>query len=245
MMSDFNDKSDTFEFDPIKDNKPRVNRGGSDPYSNARQNTVREDDGDSPNYTLVYVALILAILLIVVVIAGILIMGREPEKTPPPQQQEEILPENQGEEEPNEEEDVDITLLCTVTFYSDSVAKQGEKYTVHADLYDGELYKFGSRKLTISDETDIREKGGKRVSKEAFVSLIENMAGESLAFSAEIREKDNLVLSVSFDGSIAEENPPEEEEPPTEEEPPIEENPSDEDGEIILPGEEPQIPDGI
>lgn len=243
MMSDFNDKSDTFEFDPIKDNKPRVNRGGSDPYSNARQNSVREEDGDGPNYTLVYVALILAILLIVVVIAGILIMGREPGKTPPPQNQEEILV-NDDEQEQTQEEDVDITLLCTVTFYSDSVAKQGEKYTVHADLYDGELYKFGSRKLTISDETDIREKGGKRVTKEAFVSLIENMAGESLAFSAEIREKDNLILSVTFDGSIVQEEPPVEE-PPTEEEPPIEEEPPEEDGEIILPGEEPQIPDGI
>lgn len=234
-MSDFSDKSDTFEFDPIKDNKPRLDRRESDPYSNARQNVSPTRREEKPNYTLVYVAIALAVLLIITVVLTIFVVGRDSQEPLSPENGEVIIEEEDPEEDPEEEQE--IILECTVTFYSDSVIKQGDSYTVLADLYDGELYKFDNRKLTINAETDIRENGGKRISKDALIYLIEDMAGESLAFSAEIREEDNVVLSVTFDGSITQEEPPLEEEPPAEEPPLEEEPPKEDDGEVILPGE--------
>lgn len=237
-MSEYNDKSDTFEFDPMKDNKPRVERAASDPYTSARKNNPPERREEKNGRALLYVAIILAVLLVISVVLTVFILKNDQSDPIPPENGETVIQEE--EEEPSEEEP-EIILECTVTFYSDSVIKQGDTYTVLADLYDGELYKFDNRKLTISSETDIREKGGKRINKDALIYLIEEMAGESLAFSAEIREEDNVLLSVTFDESIANTEEPEEPVPPEEEVPPTQEQP--EEGEIIPPGE--PVVDGI
>lgn len=222
-MSDYNDKTQTFKFSPVKDEKPQINRSENDEYSAARKNTGYERREERSSNTLVYVAIILAVLLIAAVVAGIFILkpSDDPSQNLPEEGITEILPSKEEEEEPSEKKD--ITVSCSMVFYSDSVIKKNGGYTVLADLYDKDFYKFDNRKLIINNDTDIRE-DGKRLSADALIYLVESMGGEGIVFDGEIKEEDGTVLSITFDGSFREEieNPPEEnpdegEQTPTEE----------------------------
>ena len=236
-MSTFNDKEDTFVFQPEqREKKPQLDRSGYDEYSNARRGVSYETE-DTSSKKLLYIAIALAVLLIIAVVAGIFILnaGKEPNNNIPENEIEGVLPEEEEEEEAPE-----ITLVCSMVFDSSSVFKRDEGYTVLADLYDKDFYKFDNRKLIINDDTDIREKG-KRVSADALVYLIENMAGDAIIFDGEIRESDNTLISISFDSSEwEEETPPEEEAPEEPSEEPSEDDPTE--GEEI-PNEETQQPE--
>lgn len=224
MMRDYNDKSETFEFKPMREEKPQLNRRENDVYSSARRSVQHKKEDEGNNRTLVYVAIILAVLLIASLIAGIFILksGKNEENTPPVEENL-IIGEDEEEEEP--EENKEIVVECSMIFYADSVIKKNGEYTVLADLYDKNFYKFDNRKLVITKDTLIKE-DGKRLSMDALIYLVESMAGEGIVFEGEIRDEDNVVLSISFDGSFREE---------------IEEEPQTPEEEPILPGEEPQI----
>lgn len=222
-MSNYDDKSKTCEFDVIKEEKPQVRRQENDAYSSARQNREYES-GDSGNKGLVYITVILAILLVVAIVAAVFILN-------PGNKDNDEIPENEiintiedtEDEEMQEEENTEenITVSCSMIFYSDSIIKKNGEYSILADLYDKDFYKFDNRKLFITDETDIRE-DGKRLSADALVYLIESMAGDGIVFDGEIREKDNTVVSIKFDGSFREElegSPEQEEEGDGEETP--------------------------
>lgn len=229
-MENNNDKSKTVEFRPIKEKKQQVNRKENDVYSNARKSKVYEEAEETQNKSLIILAIVLAVLLIVAIIAGVIILGRGnnglEEKLPT----EDII--DIEEEIPEEEEEKEVITECQIVFYGDSVIKKENGYTILADLYDGEFKKIDNRKLVINSETQIRE-NGKRLSAEGLIYAVESMAGEGIVFDGKIRESDNVVLKLSYEGSFreeAEEAPPEEEEEttenaPSEEEIPEEENP--------------------
>lgn len=233
-MSDYNDKTQTFKFNPVKDEKPQINRSEDDEYSVARKNTSYGKAEERGSSTLVYVAIILAILLIAAVVAGIFILNKDnnSKQNMPEQNIAAPIPEEE-EEQPQKEEN--ITISCSMVFYSDSVIKKNGGYTILADLYDKDFYKFDNRKLTINDDTDIREEG-KRLSADALIYLVESMGGEGIVFDGEIKEEDGTVISISFDGSFREEieNPEEEQAPPEGEENPPEEG----EGDTPLEGEQ-------
>ncbi len=229
-MENNNDKSKTVEFRPIKEKKQQVNRKENDVYSNARKSKVYVEAEETQNKSLIILAIVLAVLLIVAIIAGVIILGRgnnSPEENIPT---EDII--DVQEEIPEEEKEV-ITA-CQIVFYGDSVIKKESGYTILADLYDSEFKKIDNRKLVISGETQIRE-NGKRLSAEGLIYAVESMAGEGIIFDGQIRESDNVVLKLSYEGSFreeAQEEPPAEEAPPEEEpaegETPDEEKPSTE-----------------
>lgn len=220
-MENNNDKSKTVEFRPIKEKKQQVNRRENDVYSNARKSKVYEEAEETQNKSLIILAIVLAVLLIVAIIAGVIILGRgnngSEEKLPT----EDII--DIEEEIPEEEKEKEVITECQIVFYGDSVIKKENGYTILADLYDGEFKKIDNRKLVISDETQIRE-NGKRLSAEGLIYAVESMAGEEIVFDGKIRESDNVVLKLSYEGSFREEA---EEEPPVEEENP-ENNPPQE-----------------
>lgn len=230
-MENNNDKSKTVEFRPVKENKQQVNRKENDVYSSARKSKVYEETEETQNKSLIILAIVLAVLLIVAIIAGVIILGRGNNVT-----EENIPPEDitQMQEEPasEEEDEKEVITSCQVVFYGDSVIKKSDGYTILADLYDSDFKKIDNRKLVINGETQIRE-NGKRLSAEGLVYAIESMAGEGIVFDGQIRESDNVVLKLSYEGSFreeVEEEPPAEEETPennpTEEEIPEEEKPS-------------------
>lgn len=201
-MSDFNDKTQTFKFRPVREDKPQVNRSEDDEYSAARKNHENEKREEGSGNALTYVAIILAVLLIAAIIAGIFIL--RPKDEPEQKLPEDNIAVTLPEEEEETEEKKDITVSCSMVFYSDSVIKKDGGYTILADLYDTDFYKFDNRKLIINDDTDIRE-DGKRLSADALIYLIESMAGEGIVFDGEIKEEDGTVLSITFDGSFREE----------------------------------------
>jgi len=220
-MSDFKDKTETFKFRPVKEQKPQVNRRENDEYSAARRSNAYLNEEEKGSRALVYVAVILSVLLVGVIVAGIFILK--------PQKEEEInIPEEENvviiDDEEEKEEEKNLTLSCSIVFYSDSVIKRAGIYTVLADLYDKDFYKFDNRKLVIDDATEIRE-DGKRLSPEALIYIIENMGGEGIVFEGEIDENDGTVIKISFDGSFREEI---EEEPTEGVEMPDEVNPDEE-----------------
>ena len=199
-MSENNDKSQTLEFKPVKEEKVRVERSNDDVFSNPRKNDNYREQKRGNDKKLVITAIILALLLVVAIIAAAVIISsdkREIEDVSPIEM-EEIIPDEEEEMEEN------LILVYDIVFYGDSVIKKDGKYTVFADLYNKSFEKEDNRKLVISDETDIRE-NGKRITAEGLVYLIENMTGEQIVFEGEIRDKDNVLLSVSFDGSFREE----------------------------------------
>lgn len=231
-MENNNDKSKTVEFRPIKETKQQVNRKENDVYSTARKSKVYEERGETQNKSLIYLAIVLAVLLIVAIIAGVIILGRGNKSSDENVPAEDII--EALEELPEEEEEKEVILECQVVFYGDSVIKKENGYTILADMYDSEFKKIDNRKLVINSETQIRE-NGKRLSAEGLVYAVESMAGEGIVFDGQIRESDNVVLKLSYEGSFreeAEEEPPEEEETPEntppEEEIPEEEKPSTE-----------------
>ena len=231
-MSDFKDKTETFKFRPVKEQKPQVNRRENDEYSAARRSNAYRNEEEKGSRALVYVAVILSVLLVGVIVAGIFILK--------PQKEDNInIPEEENvvivDDEEEKEEEKNLTLSCSIVFYSDSVIKRAGIYTVLADLYDKDFYKFDNRKLIINDDTDIRE-DGKRLSADALIYLIESMAGEGIVFDGEIREDDSVVLSIDFDGSFREEiENPEEEKNPSE----GEDTPPEGEGDAPAEGEEP------
>ena len=225
-MENNNDKSKTVEFRPIKEKKQQINRKEDDVYSNARKSKVYEETGETQNKSLIILAIVLAVLLIVAITAGVIILGRGNNNSEENIPAEDIV--ELQEELPEEEEEKELIFDCQVVFYGDSVIKKENGYTILADLYDSEFKKIDNRKLVINSETQIRE-NGKRLSAEGLIYAVESMAGEGIVFDGKIRENDNVVLKLSYEGSFREEA---EEEPPTAEETP-EEGPVEEETPII------------
>lgn len=213
-MDEYNDKSETVEFRPIKEEKQHINRSEEDVYSSARRN-VRYDEKEngSSDRKLIYIAVILAVLLIIAIAAGVFILkaGKPAqEQNELPVEENNLITENAPEEEAPEKE---VISSYNIVFYGDSVIKKNGVYTILADLYNSSFEKEDNRKLVINGDTDIRE-NGKRLSAEGLVYAVERMAGEGVVFEGKIRESDNVVISISYDGSFREEIEAETEEEP-------------------------------
>jgi len=220
-MNDFNDKNDTFIFKPEKQQgKPQVNRTESDDYSYARRGVYkREEEKMSP---LVYVAAGLAAVLIITIIIGLVIWnsgGDENETNKKPEDTNIIV--NGGED--TEDEDDDEEEEFTITFYglifNDERIyllenEDGEAgYAIYADLYDNEDNKIETRRVRITEETEIRD-NGQRISLDAFMNVIRNQGGDKNLFGSEIREEDNVVIHIAYDSRSFEEDIPEVTDPP-------------------------------
>lgn len=247
-MENNNDKSKTVEFRPIKENKQQVNRKENDVYSSARKAGVYEEKDEGQSRGLIYIAIVLAVLLIVAIAAGVIILsaGNQRGEELNPDMPDNIV----AEQEEIPEEEKEVITSCQIVFYGDSVIKKEDGYTILADLYDSSFNKIDNRKLVINDETNIRE-NGKRLSAEGLIYAVESMAGEGIVFEGKIRENDNVVLKLSYEGSFREEAeeeiPPEEENPeevvPEGETPKEEETPAQEPHNTTTPSE--GIVDGI
>lgn len=224
-MENNNDKSKTVQFNPIREEKKQVNREESDIYSSARKNDFyKNEKEDNKNRNLVYIAIVLSVLLVIAVIAGAIILssGEKSDEKLPDEIGNEIVKTQENEEkeeEKKQEQEKEVIISSDVVFYGDSIIKKGDFYTVLADLYDNSFKKTDNRKLVINSETDIRE-NGKRMTPEGLIYTIESMAGEQIIFECKIRESDNVLLSVSYEGNFREEV--KEEEPEKEEETPKE-----------------------
>lgn len=240
-MDEYNDKDQTIEFRPQKDDKEYISRGEENIYSEGRKSNVHyEDKKESGSKALIYTALILAILLVIAVTVGLIIlnMDNSDKEKEIPQNQETVLDIEEDEEIEEEIAEEEVINFYNVVFYGDSVIKTEDGYSILADLYDESFsQKKDNRKLFINEETDIRE-NGQRLSAQGLVYAVESMAGEGVIFEAKIRESDDVAISISYEGSFEEElNPPEEENPEenNEEIPPAEEENS---GEEPIVGEE-------
>lgn len=209
-MEEFNDKSDTIKFTPPDEKKEYVKRTQDSIYSAARKNNedyYSEKETDT-NKVLVYTAIILSILLVIVITVGIIVIKSDKSGKNSvssleenneithleTQEDEELLQENENEELK--------TTDCSLIFHS--VMKKDDGYSVLADLYDEYMNEIDNRRLLINSETNIRE-SGERLSTEALIYAIENEAGDKIVFDATIREKDNVILSLSFELSPPEE----------------------------------------
>ena len=205
-MASFDDKTQTFEFDAVIEEKPQQNRSAGDEYSAARRSKPYEapQKKEKGNGGLIAVAIILAILLVAVIIVGIFLLKAD--KNPLVKDPNPPITENLPEEEIPEES---IILECSMVFYPDSIMRKNGEYTVLADLYDDGFYKFDNRKLIINDETQIRE-SGKRLSAQALAYLVENSGGDSIVFDGEIRDEDGVILTLTFETPVEEEIPEDE-----------------------------------
>ncbi len=214
-MNNFEDKTQTFKFDPLKEEKPQQNRVSDDEFSAARRGQSNENyhrKEEKGNGALIAVAIVLAVLLIGAIVAGIFILKAEKEPQKP---LDEVIIEKEPQEEEEPPEVQNVSLSCNIVFYPESVIAKDGGYTVLADLYDDGMYKFDNKKLIINGETDIRQ-DGKRLTPRALVYIIENSGGDMPVFEGEIKEEDGSVISLSFEAPAEEEIPeevPEEETP--------------------------------
>ena len=201
-----NEKDKTIEFNPVKDvNKEIINRNSSDVYSSARKNSYAQKPRkkSNDNKGLIYLAIFLTVALIIAIVAGIFIItGTNSINNENEPNENIVLPIEP--EEPEEEEIINEENIYNIIFYGETVKKVSEGYTIAADLYDDNLNKVGTRKITITPETVIKE-SGQRMSAEGFVYTIESLTGEMISVEGKIREKDSVALTLSYDGSFREE----------------------------------------
>ncbi len=220
-MEDFNDKSQTMKFTPPYQEKQHIERTEDNIYSRARKNNDYYPHRRDNSKTLIYIAIILSVLLIIAVVAGIIVLNMDRFKNNPPlPSDDKIIMQNEPYEEGKDDgEDIQPQKkesYYSVVFYSDSIIKKENGYSILADLFDEAMNKKDNRKLFINEKTDIRE-SGKRLSIEGLIYVIENTAGESIVFDAKIREEDNFIISISFESDFLEEAVPEEDVPENEE----------------------------
>ena len=213
-----NDKDNTFIFKPEREEKPHIDRTGNDAYSSARRVRYRkEEEKTSP---LIYVVIGLSVVLIITIILGLIILTSDRNnnnngdinKQPPV---EIVDDENTEEDEPEL-----VINFYGLIFNYDRIflLESGNGYGVSADLYESGTQKVGTRVVRITDETEIRD-NGKRISMDAFISVIRNQGGDMILFDSQVREEDNVVLLITYDSRGFEEEIPQEPEKP---EPPAE-----------------------
>ncbi len=223
-MNEFDEKAQTFKFDPVKEEKiqekPQQNRRENDEFSAARKGYGDYEQSysgkkEKGNGGLIAIACILTVILVVVIVGGIFILKND--NNPQLPAGEEVTPSLPEEEIPEEIPEVmNASVLCNIVFYSDSIMVNDGEYTILADLYDDQMYKFESKKLIIGKETDIRQ-DGVRITPQAFSYIIENTGGEKIVYEGEVRERDGVVLAISFE-SLFEEEPEEDDEEENQEE---------------------------
>lgn len=250
-MGDYNDKSETVEFNPIKDEKKHINRSDEDIYSSARRSkdVSYEEKSESSDKKLVYIAIILTVLLAASIIAGAIILTSDnKEKNAEELPEDNIITEQEppAVQEEEEKEPEEVIKSYSIVFYSDSVIKKDGEYTILADLYNSNFEKVDNRKLTINGDTDIRE-NGKKLSAQGLIYAVESLAGDGIVFEGKIKEPDNVAVSIYYEGSFREEVESMEESEAEEENPPEEAPP--EESEQIPPeskddvsNEEPVLP---
>lgn len=207
-MEEFNDKSKTIEFTPLHKEKQQIERTENNIYSQARRNNAKHSPKqDKSTKVLVYTSLILAILVIIAVVTTVAILNMERFKNNAElPAEDEIITENEvgGKEEEEPAPEAKINLY-NVVFYGDSVTETADGYSILADLYDETFSHKENRKVFITKETDIRQ-DGQRLSAQALIYAIDRMAGEGVVFDVKLRESDNVALSISYEGSLEEED---------------------------------------
>ena len=153
-MEDFNDKSQTMKFTPPYEEKQHIERTEDNIYSRARKNNDYYPPRKDNSKALIYVAIILSVLLIIAVTVGIIVLNMDRFKNNPPVPSEDkIVMQNEPyEEEKDDGKDIQPQIkesYYSVVFYSDSIIKKENGYSIFADLYDESMNKKDNRKLFI------------------------------------------------------------------------------------------------
>ncbi len=229
-MKEFEDNSQTMEFDAVKEVpqsvKPQQNRSVNDEYTAARRGRGYEIKKQKGNGALIAIACSLTILLVVALVATILILKDDKKEEPQKQNDEAIVVENEEEETPEEEEEIpeiqNKIISCDLVFNPSTLENEDGVYSIRADFFDSEMNQFETRRIIINEETDIR-RDGERLATEGFIYILENSGGDQIVFRGEIREKDDVVIAISFESQAVEEAIEEEEETLPEETPVVEE----------------------
>ncbi len=216
-MREFEDNSETMQFDAVKEEpeavKPQQNRSQNDEFTAARRGRGYEihSKKESGNGALIAVICILTVLLVGAIVTGILILKNDKEE-PQPQNDEAIVENQEEEEEEFEEEEIpevqNTVISCSLVFYPETVKEQDDgSYKIKADFLDPDGEVFETKRIFINEDTDIRQ-DGERLALEGFIYYIEETnSGDKIIFKGEIKEEDNVAVVISF------ETPPPEEEP--------------------------------
>ncbi len=212
-----NDKDNTFIFEPEENIKPHIDRTEGDKYSSERRGVYKkEEEKISP---LAYVAVGLAAVLIITIIIGIIVLNSEGNKgefnTPQNGTEDLTGVDITNDDEPEEEKPETVTYYGLI-FNDDRIflLESGDGYAISADLYDNNGKKVETRRVRVTEETEIRD-NGQRISLDAFISVIENQGGDKNLFGSEIREDDSVVIYIAYDSRTFEEEIPEAPEIPT------------------------------
>ena len=211
-MKEFEDNSQTMEFDAVKEApqeiKPQQNRSANDQYTAARRGRGYEIKKEKGNGALIAIACSLTILLVVALVATILILKGDKKEEPQKQNDEAIVVENEEEKAPEEEEEIpeiqNKIISCDLVFNPSSMEKEDDGFSIRADFFDSEMNQFETRRIIINEETDIR-RDGERLAPEGFIYILENSGGDQIVFKGEIREKDDVVIAISFESQAVEE----------------------------------------
>ena len=218
---DKRDIDKTMVFKPIQEEKPILRREEAPLYNDTFEEGIIEEyrEKEKSNKMLIYSLLIFSIILVIGITVTIVLLSDSGAKKNGGELQnsevENVVVREEDEEYEEEEEVIPKEeRFWYASFYSSSVEKTDEGYSVYAKLYDNEMMVDGSETLYITNKTDITV-NGKRLRADAFMYMIEKSEGE-IVFETEIDREESLVLSVSFDGEIKlsedEEEPQEDEE---------------------------------
>ncbi len=130
---------------------------------------------------------------------------------------EEVTPPVK-EEEQVEEEKAPKETKFNIVFYSESIIEKEDYVSILADLYDDDMKKKDNTKVKIDSDTDIIV-NGERISLNSLIYIVQSLAGEQIVFDGVLNEKENVLVSLSYEGDIGPSNSGEVEEEPLLEEP--------------------------
>jgi len=211
-MNDRNDKTETFEFDRIRDSevyKKPVERKENDIYSEARKTNYSDNyDEEKSDKKLISVIIGMIAVLIIVAVAGFfIIMGDKnnnlPQEEEMQQQTEQTTDETQTETPPPEVLEEPEVNKYEAVFYSDEIDRKASYYVIKANLVNVSTGEEDLRRIKIDSGTEIR-KNGDRIILDAFISLVEEFAGEQIVYQIEVDEEEDYVKSISFSGDFSE-----------------------------------------
>ena len=207
-MEEFNDKSETVIFNPIKEEKKVVERVDDDEFSLSRKPPEEEEyyvkrkekaSGMSEK-TLIAIVAVLAVLFVVVVILAISVMnGNKGETSHPDNTGDPGVIVEDPEEEPIEDEPEEeiVVFERKAYFKSGSVEKDGSVYTVRAEIYDENGNKLYEKRLSMDSSTVIKENGKELIIKR-FIDIVDSLGDNKFMFDAEINEEEYFIVSVSY-----------------------------------------------
>ena len=206
-MEEYNDKSETVIFNPIKEEKKVVERVDDDEFSLSRKPPEEEEyyvkrkekSSGISEKVLISIVAVLVVLFIAVVILAFSIMNGKKGNTPAPSKEETSgIIEEDPEDEPIEDPIAETVIFERKAFFqSGSVEKEGNIYTVRAEIYDENGNKLYEKRLSMDSSTVIKENGKELIIKR-FVDIVDSLGSSKFMFDVEVDEKEYFIVSVSY-----------------------------------------------